>query len=83
MNYLYKISLSHSVLFEHHHLNEKISILISKRYLLINFLSVSAVSESEFRSDSEHVILVESEVEIMLELDLILELDFVLIRSDI
>ena len=68
MDYPHKIPLSHPAVFEHHHLDGKISILISKKCLLIDFLSVSAVSDSETLSASGHVIFVESEVKIMLEL---------------
>ena len=77
MNYLHKIFLSCSTLFEHHYLNEKIFILINKKCLFINFFSVLAVFNFETFLASEHVILIESEIEIMLELD------FMFIRSDI
>src|SRR5205814_10471378 len=59
--------------FEHHHLDAKVSIFISKKCLLIDFLSVPAASAPGILPASGHVILVESEV----------ELDLVLIRSDI
>ena len=47
MNYLHKIFLSHQTVFELHYMNEKISIFISQKCLLINFFSVSAVFNSE------------------------------------
>ena len=73
MNYLHKISLSHSILFKHYYLNEKIFILISKKCLLINFLFISAISDSETLSAFKHVILVKNKV----------KLNLMLIRSDI
>src|SRR5205809_3080264 len=81
MNYSHKISLSHSTVFQHHHMNGNFSILISQKCLLIHFLSVLTVSDSETRPASGHVILVKSEVKLMLKLTL--KLDLVLIRCDI
>ena len=77
MNCSHKISSFHSAVFWYRYMNEKISILISQKCLLIHFLFVLTVSDSETLFTSEHVILVKSEVE------LILELDLVLIRCDI
>ena len=73
MNYLHKISLSHSAVFQHHHMNENFSILISQKCLLIHFLSVLTVSDSATLPASGHVILVKSKV----------KLNLMLIRSDI
>ena len=77
MNYLHKIFLSHSALFEHHYLNEKISILINKKCLFINFFFVSIVSDFEIFFAFRHVILVENKIKITFKLN------FMFIRSDI
>ena len=81
MNYSHKISLSHSAVFQHYHMNENFSILISQKCLLIHFLSVLTVFSSETLPAFRHVILVKSKVKLMLKL--MLKLDLILIRCDI